>query len=130
MSRTLSAKQTLAGVSRRTLQGGAHCDTGGAIASALESTTQQCFGWKPCRPEELPLNRQAASLLPGGSLGLIWSGGAHPDDLANALETINLLITWYPGRADVLGDESGSLLVGGLDSTLMPGILAGVQPVV
>jgi SAM-dependent methyltransferase len=32
---------------------------------------------------------KAASLLrPGGSLGLIWSGGAHPDDLADALEDL------------------------------------------
>lgn len=32
---------------------------------------------------------KAASLLrPTGSLGLIWSGGAHPDDLADALENV------------------------------------------
>ena len=32
---------------------------------------------------------KAASLLrPNGSLGLIWSGGAHPDDLADALEAV------------------------------------------
>jgi SAM-dependent methyltransferase len=32
---------------------------------------------------------KAASLLrPNGSLGLIWSGGAHPDDLADALEGV------------------------------------------
>jgi SAM-dependent methyltransferase len=32
---------------------------------------------------------KAASLLrPNGSLGLIWSGGAHPDDLADALEEV------------------------------------------
>jgi SAM-dependent methyltransferase len=32
---------------------------------------------------------KAASLLrPNGSLGLIWSGGAHPDDLADALEDL------------------------------------------
>ena len=32
---------------------------------------------------------KAASLLrPNGSLGLIWSGGAHPDDLADALEDV------------------------------------------
>ena len=32
---------------------------------------------------------KAASLLrPNGSLGLIWSGGAHPDDLADALENV------------------------------------------
>lgn len=32
---------------------------------------------------------KAASLLrPNGSLGLIWSGGAHPDDLADALEHV------------------------------------------
>lgn len=32
---------------------------------------------------------KAASLLrPKGSLGLIWSGGAHPDDLADALEDV------------------------------------------
>ena len=32
---------------------------------------------------------KAASLLrPSGSLGLIWSGGAHPDDLADALEDL------------------------------------------
>lgn len=32
---------------------------------------------------------KAASVLrPNGSLGLIWSGGAHPDDLADALEDV------------------------------------------
>jgi SAM-dependent methyltransferase len=32
---------------------------------------------------------KAASLLrPNGILGLIWSGGAHPDDLADALEEV------------------------------------------
>ena len=32
---------------------------------------------------------KAASLLrPNGRLGLIWSGGAHPDDLADALEEV------------------------------------------
>ena len=32
---------------------------------------------------------KAASLLrPGGRLGLIWNGGAHPDDLADALEEV------------------------------------------
>ena len=32
---------------------------------------------------------KAASLLrPGGILGLVWSGGAHPDDLAYALEGV------------------------------------------
>ncbi len=32
---------------------------------------------------------KAVSLLrPNGSLGLIWSGGAHPDDLADALEKV------------------------------------------
>lgn len=32
---------------------------------------------------------KAASILrPNGSLGLIWSGGAHPDDLADALEDV------------------------------------------
>ncbi len=32
---------------------------------------------------------KAASLLrPNGRLGLIWSGGAHPDDLADALEDV------------------------------------------
>jgi SAM-dependent methyltransferase len=32
---------------------------------------------------------KAVSLLrPNGSLGLIWSGGAHPDDLADALEEV------------------------------------------
>ena len=32
---------------------------------------------------------KAASLLrPNGSLGLIWTGGAHPDDLADALEEL------------------------------------------
>lgn len=32
---------------------------------------------------------KAASLLrPNGSLGLIWSGGAHPDELADALEEV------------------------------------------
>jgi hypothetical protein len=32
---------------------------------------------------------KAASILrPSGSLGLIWSGGAHPDDLADALEDV------------------------------------------
>jgi SAM-dependent methyltransferase len=32
---------------------------------------------------------KAASLLrPDGSLGLIWSGGAHPDDIADALEDV------------------------------------------
>ena len=36
---------------------------------------------------------KAASLLrPNGRLGLIWSGGAHPDDLADALEEVYLTV--------------------------------------
>jgi SAM-dependent methyltransferase len=32
--------------------------------------------------------KAASLLLPNGILGLIWSGGAHPDDLADALEEV------------------------------------------
>lgn len=32
--------------------------------------------------------KAASLLLPNGSLGLIWNGGAHPDDLADALEEV------------------------------------------
>ena len=36
---------------------------------------------------------KAASLLrPNGILGLIWSGGAHPDDLADALEEVYSMV--------------------------------------
>ena len=33
-------------------------------------------------------NRPKALLRPNGILGLIWSGGAHPNDLADALEEV------------------------------------------
>jgi 2-polyprenyl-3-methyl-5-hydroxy-6-metoxy-1,4-benzoquinol methylase len=48
-------------------------------------TSAQAWHWL-----DLPAaTAKAASLLrPNGSLGLIWSGGAHPDDLADTLETV------------------------------------------
>lgn len=48
-------------------------------------TSTQAWHWLDLPPA----TAKAASLLrPNGSLGLIWSGGAHPDDLADALEDV------------------------------------------
>ena len=48
-------------------------------------TSAQAWHWL----DMVAATAKAASLLrPGGSLGLIWSGGAHPDDLADALEDL------------------------------------------
>jgi SAM-dependent methyltransferase len=48
-------------------------------------TSSQAWHWLDMRAA----TAKAASLLrPNGILGLIWSGGAHPDDLADALEEV------------------------------------------
>ena len=56
-----------------------------AVRSFDRVTSAQAWHWL-----DMPAaTAKVASLLrPNGSLGLIWSGGAHPDDLADALEEV------------------------------------------
>ena len=64
---------------------GAFEDWDAAGRSFDRVTSAQAWHWL-----DMPAaTAKAASLLrPNGRLGLIWSGGAHPDDLADALETV------------------------------------------
>jgi SAM-dependent methyltransferase len=64
---------------------GAFEDWDAAGRSFDRVTSSQAWHWL-----DMPAaTAKAASLLrPNGSLGLIWSGGAHPDDLADALEDV------------------------------------------
>ena len=64
---------------------GAFEDWDAAGRSFDRVTSAQAWHWL-----DMPAaTAKAASLLrPNGSLGLIWSGGAHPDDLADALEDV------------------------------------------
>ncbi len=64
---------------------GAFEDWDAAGRSFDRVTSAQAWHWL-----DMPTaTAKAASLLrPNGSLGLIWSGGAHPDDLADALENV------------------------------------------
>jgi SAM-dependent methyltransferase len=64
---------------------GAFEDWDAAGRSFDRVTSAQAWHWL-----DMPAaTAKAASILrPSGSLGLIWSGGAHPDDLADALEDV------------------------------------------
>jgi len=64
---------------------GAFEDWDAAGRSFDRVTSAQAWHWL-----DMPAaTAKAASLLrPDGSMGLIWSGGAHPDDLADALEDV------------------------------------------
>ena len=64
---------------------GAFEDWDAAGRSFDRVTSAQAWHWL-----DMPAaTAKAASLLrPNGILGLIWSGGAHPDDLADALEDV------------------------------------------
>jgi len=64
---------------------GAFEDWDAAGRSFDRVTSAQAWHWL-----DMPAaTAKAASLLrPNGTLGLIWSGGAHPDDLADALEDV------------------------------------------
>jgi SAM-dependent methyltransferase len=64
---------------------GAFEDWDAAGRSFDRVTSAQAWHWL-----DMPAATAKAALLlrPNGSLGLIWSGGAHPDDLADALEDV------------------------------------------
>ncbi|HEX3841874.1 MAG TPA: class I SAM-dependent methyltransferase [Acidimicrobiales bacterium] len=64
---------------------GAFEDWDAAGRSFDRVTSAQAWHWL-----DMPAaTAKAASILrPNGSLGLIWNGGAHPDDLADALEDV------------------------------------------
>jgi SAM-dependent methyltransferase len=68
---------------------GAFEDWDAAGRSFDRLTSAQAWHWL-----DMPAaTAKAASLLrPNGSLGLIWSGGAHPDDLADALEDVYSMV--------------------------------------